>query len=96
MAINFYPAAGLVGGNPEDLDYIDGNLLQNYDGALVITDGFGYIYTLNSTLGGSADPPNIIAPATNAGTKRWQLLHTFNLLEGATKHLIYANSPGAF
>lgn len=78
MANNFYGAIGLIGGGTGSLDAIDGALLGDGDGALVIdaTNDKVYTYTLNSIIGGSESSPSLIEPDSNAGTKRWVLCAT--------------------
>jgi len=74
MASNFYGAIGLTGGGTGALDAIDGSILNDGDGALVVdavNDKF-YLYTLNATSAGD-DGLSIIPPVTSAGTKRWIL-----------------------
>ncbi len=95
MATNFYPATGLADSLTGDLNTIDGTDLVEGDGALIITS-LGYIYRLDATSGLTQDVPSIITPLTNAGTKRWILIHTFNPLRGALSKLVYSNIPGAF
>jgi hypothetical protein len=75
MPINFYPATALTGGGDGALDFIDGANLADWDYSLVPVKGVGiHHYILNASSGASALPPNIIAPITNAGDKRW-ILH---------------------
>jgi len=71
---NFYPATATIGGGSGALDAIDGALLTDGDGAIVINaSGFG-IYRLNATSGASESDPDVVSPDTNAGDKRWLLL----------------------
>jgi hypothetical protein len=70
----FYPYTKLTGGDAESLDSLDGSLLKNGDGAVVITtSGITYTYTLDEDSGASESSPNVISPDSNAGTKRWVL-----------------------
>ncbi len=63
----------LTGGTAPALDSIDGTGLVDGDFAHVTVAGILYVYKLNATLGGAESIPTIIAPDTNAGTKRWVL-----------------------
>jgi len=74
MAINFYGATSLTGGGAEALDAIDGAILADGDGAVVITGSIAYSYHLNATSGESESSPQIISPDDNAGDKRWILV----------------------
>ena len=75
MTVNVvYGAIDLTGGSAGDLDAIDGTLLQNNDIAIVVTSTpYVYIYRLNSTSGAAESSPDVIAPDTNPGNKRWIL-----------------------
>ncbi len=64
----------LSGGTSDALDGIDGSLLVDGDGAVVITGEWSYIYHLDSDSGESQNFPNIVKPDTNAGNKRWKLM----------------------
>ncbi len=75
MANNFHGANILIGGATGALDAIDGSILADGDGAVVITATDMYGYTLDAASGASEDSPNVIAPDTNPGTKRWILLN---------------------
>lgn len=70
---NFYPAIGLIGGAEGDLDNINGADLIDGAGALVIIADNTYLYRLDATSGEDENPPFIIAPDVNPGTKRWIL-----------------------
>lgn len=74
MANNIYGAVNLTGGTDGCLDSVDGALLVDGDCGIVITGTSTYMYKLNATSGATASSPNIIAPTTNAGTKRWLLV----------------------
>jgi hypothetical protein len=53
MANNFYGAIALTGGGAGALDAIDGSVLNDGDGALVLdaTNDVAYTYTLNASSG---------------------------------------------
>jgi len=53
---------------------VDGAGLLDGDCAVVITATNSYTYRLVAASGATASSPNVIAPATNAGTKRWILV----------------------
>ncbi len=72
----FWPAILLTGGGSGALDAIDGSLLSDGDGAVVITSSLAYFYYLNATSGASESSPDVISPDANAGDKRWILKKT--------------------
>ena len=55
------------------IKYKDGADLANGDMAIVGGDGLGSFYELNATSAAAESSPNILAPTTNAGNKRWIL-----------------------
>ena len=73
MARTVYHKTTLTGGGTDSLDGINGATLFNNDVALVMDSGITYEYILDSTSGQTESPPEIIAPDTNPGTKRWIL-----------------------
>jgi len=73
MDVIAYKKTGLIGGTVSDLDSIDGDTLNNDDFAFVMTADKFYAYALNATSGAAESSPDIIAPNTNAGDKRWIL-----------------------
>jgi hypothetical protein len=72
----FYPYIALTGGGDGALDSLDGSLLKNGDGALVIIPGtnLSYIYTLDEDSAAAESSPSVISPDSNAGNKRWVLV----------------------
>ncbi len=71
-----YTKTELIGGASNALDSIDGTDLAQGNRALVVkgsNPGQVYIYVLDATVGGVENTPDLIAPDTNAGTKRWVL-----------------------
>lgn len=74
---NLYWRNCLTGGG-DCLDGIDGASLADGDGAFVIRDNSGtyegYIYRLEDTAE-TESSPNVIAPDSNAGNKRWRLVN---------------------
>lgn len=75
MTTNYiYGAIDLVGGLEGALDAINGDDLFENDNAVVFTDTNVYFYRLDETSGATENSPAIIAPDTNPGTKRWELL----------------------
>jgi len=82
MANNFYWAIALTGGGSGALDAIDGAGLVDKDGAWVNVAGdAAYIYILDADSGAAEDSPDVIAPDTNAGNKRW-ILQTIESARG--------------
>ena len=69
----FMGKTGLIGGEATKLDSIDGATLTDNDAAFVNVSNVQYIYRLDADSGAAESSPNIIAPDTNAGTKRWIL-----------------------
>jgi len=86
MAIKqIYHCVNLTGGvDSTYLDYTDGNSLSDKDRAFVINASTFYLYELNATSGAAESSPNIIAPDTNAGTKRWILITSYSLTSVTT------------
>ena len=74
MTAKFKPCIDLIGGGTSSLDAIDGAGLSDGDAAVVVLSTGVYHYHLNATSGASENSPYVIAPDTNAGTKRWVLV----------------------
>lgn len=72
-AYNTYWATVTHGGTTGAMDDINGNLLADGDKCEVRTSTDVSTYHLNATSGASESLPNIIAPDSNPGTKRWLL-----------------------
>lgn len=86
MAVtNIYGFKELTGGAIGSLDSVDGSGLADNDLALGISAGIFYTYILDEDSALSESSPNIIAPDTNAGDKRWilQSLYGAALYSGA-------------
>ena len=68
-------ADGVFGGGAGDMDSIDGSLLSDGDHCEVVdpVTRIKSIYVLDADSGATPDPPNIVTPISNAGTKRWIL-----------------------
>ena len=73
MANNVYAAGTHTGGGPGALDAIDGAALYDGDIAILSTPGGCHFYRLVAASGATADGYYVIAPADNAGSKRWHL-----------------------
>jgi len=71
MAKYFRGATSLTGGGEGALDAFDGLNLKDGEGAIAITQLKALLYYLNATSGEAESSPNIIAPDTHAGDKRW-------------------------
>jgi len=69
----FMSKTGLTGGEATKLDSIDGATLTDNDAAFVNVANVQYIYRLDADSGAAESSPNIIAPDTNPGDKRWIL-----------------------
>lgn len=63
-----------TGGTAGCLDNIDGNLLEDGHRAFVVANTLVYMYRLDGSSGAAESPPEIIAPDSNAGSKRWILV----------------------
>jgi len=74
MARNAYWANALTGGGTGALDAIDGAGLADLDTAHVVTASNVFEYILDADSGLAENSPDIIAPDTNAGDKRWILV----------------------
>ena len=73
MASKFYFRSNLTGGTSADLDGIDGAILADGDGAIVVTSEWSYIYSLDVDSAASESSPQAIKPDLNPGDKRWIL-----------------------
>jgi len=73
MATTAYFKTGLTGGAATALDSISGAGLLQDDFAFCMVSNVLYIYILNATSGAAESSPDVIAPDTAPGTKRWIL-----------------------
>lgn len=75
MSVAGYKFTALTGGGAGALDAQDGAGLGDGDIAMVMLTSSGYIYwyELDVDSGEAESSPNIIAPDTNAGLKRWKI-----------------------
>lgn len=72
MALKMYPFLALTGGTEGCLDKFDGANLQEGDMAFGHDPTYGFcIFYLYADSGASESAPDVIAPDTNAGNKRW-------------------------
>ena len=67
----------ITGGSGTALDGINGTSLKNLDPAFVTVSNVLYVYQLDSTSGAAESSPDVIAPDTNAGDKRWILQNSY-------------------
>lgn len=74
MPVKAIGATALTGGGTGALDSRSGSLLTDGDVAFVETSDYVYIYVLDADSGLPEDPPRVIAPDANPGTKRWILI----------------------
>ena len=77
MAKEVYIRTALTGGTTDALDGIDGAQLNDKDVCLVFASNVSYIYQLDASSGETESSPDIIAPDTNPGTKRWILQNAY-------------------
>lgn len=71
MSVTVYHFLALTGGGATALDSVDGDALSDGDRAIVMAGGVFYAYLLDADSGAAESSPAVIAPDTNAGTKRW-------------------------
>lgn len=72
MALKIYPFLALTGGTEGCLDKIDGGALQEGDMAFGRDSTYGFcLFFLDADSGASESVPDVVAPDTNAGNKRW-------------------------
>lgn len=71
-------ATDLTGGGAGALDAIDGNDLNDKDRTFVVKAYESYVYELDADSGEGESGVEIIAPDTNAGTKRHKRCHPYN------------------
>jgi len=64
----------LTGGGNDALDGVDGAILNGGDFAFTFEGGYFYLHLLKNDSGEAESSPQVIAPVTNAGDKRWELL----------------------
>lgn len=79
-AAKWYNRSALTGGGANALDAVPGSGTDMDDTetkAFVVTDSRVYFYDLDLTSGATESSPNVIAPDTAAGTKRWILVNSF-------------------
>jgi hypothetical protein len=81
---SIWPAKTLTGGGAGALDAIDGSLLSDGDGAVVVGSSTVYFYNLDGDSGAAESSPDVIAPDLNADNKRWLLLETKDLTDHAS------------
>jgi len=73
MAIVTYMKTGRTGGTANDMDGIDGNMLNDGDVCLVFESDGLRVYRNNASGGASEDDPLVIVPDANPGTNNWEL-----------------------
>ncbi len=74
MANYIYGAIAVTGGGTGALDAIDGNNVSDLDSAIVFAGTDIYIYQLDGDSGAAESAPEVVAPDSNPGDKRWILL----------------------
>jgi len=83
MAIKFHGATALTGGGSDALDALDGDELSDGDAAFVVTSNYVYIYVVDADSAAAEDSPEIIAPDTNAGDKRWIRVSVYGAIQSS-------------
>lgn len=86
MPTTYYTAKGLIGGAATDLDFFDGDDLNDDDKAFVTVGDLVYEYRLEASSGATENSPAVISPDANAGTKRWILQKRYG--QGQNKNLL--------
>jgi len=71
-----YKKTALTGGGATALDGVDGAALVDGNLAFVTVSNVIYHYILDDDSGATESSPDVIAPDTNPGNKRWLLQHT--------------------
>jgi hypothetical protein len=69
--LTVYHKSALTGGASNALDGINGNLLLDGDRAFTIVAGVFRVYYLDADSGLAESSPDVIAPDSNPGDKRW-------------------------
>jgi len=88
-------ANALTGGAADALDFIDGDTLTDLDLAFVFTGSLSRLYRLNATSGAAESSPQIIAPDTNPGNKRWILQSPKGRVTDAFWHTVNGYGSGS-
>lgn len=78
MAISRYRKTLLTGGTTDAMDGLDGNTLNDGDITEIYKLNVWSIYVLDADSGASESSPDVIAPDTNPGSKRWILQYMGN------------------
>ena len=92
MAVSFFGCTGLTGGETGDLDVMDGTKLQDGAMAIVVISEWSYIYYLDADSGATESPPQVIAPNTNPGDKRWILAKHVEYIPTMDKRQVFIQS----
>lgn len=71
MSVTVYKKTALTGGGASALDGINGSSLLDGDLAFVTVGNVFYAFILDDDSGATESSPDVIAPDTNPGTKRW-------------------------
>ena len=106
MTVYNYSARALTGGGAGALDSIDGSGLNDGDAALVWYNNQFYPYILDDDSGQAESSPDVIAPDSNPGDKRWLLQNIYGGNAGDlgaitektldTSGIVAISSPGAY
>ena len=74
MASKCWFRTSLTGGDIGALDAIDGNLISESDGAIVITEYYYYVYYCDIDSSVEESAPDYILPDENSNGKYWKLV----------------------
>ena len=74
--IKMYYGTSLTGGATGSLDSLDGQNLADGDRAIVTTTTEVHFYYLDDDSGTGESSPDVVAPDSNAGDKRWILIQS--------------------
>jgi len=90
MAKTIYHKTALTGGGTGALDAVDGVVLLDGDAAFVLVGNVSYQYILDDNSAAAESSPDILAPDTHPGDKRW-ILQKVYITSGVSGTLPVAN-----
>jgi hypothetical protein len=95
---NYYadPCIELTGGTDGALDAIDGATVSDKCFAITVNSTMAYIHQLDEDSGASESSPDVIAPDTNAGLKRWILKSAYNNQSASAVNIVDRGDASGF
>ena len=82
MAARIFFRTVLTGDVSGSLQNIDGQIVADGDACIVVDPTETYFYKLVAASGAAHNPPLVIEPLINAGTKRWVVSSVYGAVEG--------------